>query len=57
VLWFFGNLVDKNGGDYREAFLLITVLSSTFFVGSFFLPETAKKNTLIDTDKESSCEV
>lgn len=57
VLWFFGNLVDKNGGDYREAFLLITVLSSTFFVGSFFLPETAKNNTLIDTDKESSCEV
>jgi len=41
VLWGFGKLVDVNGGDYSAAFILITLLSSTFFIGSFFLPETA----------------
>ena len=43
VLWSFGKLVDLNQGDFGEAFILITVVSSTFFFGSFFLPETAPR--------------
>jgi len=43
VLWAFGKLVDINNGDYSAAFILITILSSTLFIGSFFLPETAKQ--------------
>lgn len=43
VLWGFGKLVDMNNGDFYSAFILITLVSSTFFIGSFFLPETAKK--------------
>jgi MFS family permease len=60
VLWNFGRLVDLNQGDFTSAFTLITVVSSTFFIGSFFLPETAncknveKKQTT--EPKESSCE-
>ncbi len=46
ALWVFGKLVDMNNGDYTQAFILITVMSSTFFIGSFFLPETGKKNKL-----------
>lgn len=42
ILWVFGKLVDINQGDFTQSFILITVLSSTFFIGSFFLPETAK---------------
>ncbi|WP_235938701.1 MFS transporter [Thalassotalea algicola] len=42
VLWLFGKLVDINQGDFTYSLILITVLSSTFFIGSFFLPETAK---------------
>lgn len=60
VLWSFGKLVDINQGDFTAAFTLITVVSSTFFIGSFFLPETANKQHLAEkssTDKkESSCE-
>lgn len=41
VLWSFGRLVDINQGDFTNAFTLITIVSSTFFIGSFFLPETA----------------
>ena len=41
VLWFFGKLVDINQGDFSFAFALICIVSSTFFIGSFFLPETA----------------
>ncbi|NVK26294.1 MAG: MFS transporter [Gammaproteobacteria bacterium] len=44
VLWVFGYLVDVWSGDYFYAFVLITVLSSSFFLGSFFLPETNPKN-------------
>lgn len=40
ILWFFGSIVDSNNGDYANAFILITLLSTTFFIGSFFLPET-----------------
>ena len=63
VLWGFGKLVDLNQGDYSAAFILIGVLSSSFFLGSFFLPETAKQVKAVTeqdspTDKkESSCEV
>ena len=42
ILWVFGKLVDINQGDYTQSLVLITILSSTFFIGSFFLPETAK---------------
>ncbi|WP_440874911.1 MFS transporter [Thalassotalea sp. PLHSN55] len=42
ILWLFGALVDSNNGDYTSALVLITVLSSSFFIGSFFLPETGK---------------
>jgi MFS family permease len=60
VLWSFGRLVDINQGDFTAAFTLITVVSSTFFIGSFFLPETAKKQSVVEKSsmdkKESSCE-
>lgn len=60
VLWSFGRLVDINQGDFTSAFTLITVVSGTFFIGSFFLPETAnckKLEAKIASDKEeSSCE-
>ena len=51
VLWSFGKLVDINQGDYRVAFALICIVSSTSFIGSFFLPETAKPQPRIP-DKE-----
>lgn len=66
VLWSFGKLVDMNHGDFNAAFVLITVMSSTFFIGSFFLPETAQKpytkeNALVKKkaikNKEIKCEV
>jgi len=44
VLWIFGKMVDLNGGDYTPSLILISVISSTFFIGSFFLPETANSN-------------
>jgi len=56
VLWTFGKLVDINNGDYNAAFILITILSSTLFIGSYFLPETAKQTSVINNEKESSCE-
>jgi len=56
VLWCFGKLVDINQGDFSSAFMLITVVSSTFFLGSFFLPETAPQANDINNEKESSCE-
>jgi len=56
VLWSFGKLVDINQGDFNSAFVLITVVSSTFFIGSFFLPETAKQKNTLTNEKESSCE-
>jgi len=60
VLWSFGRLVDINGGDFTSAFTLIVAVSSTFFFGSFFLPETANyKNEAVSSapeQKESSCE-
>ncbi|WP_286263710.1 MFS transporter [Thalassotalea atypica] len=43
VLWIFGKLVDLNQGDYHTSFILISLLSLTFFIGSFFLPETGRR--------------
>ena len=42
VLWLFGKLVDINSGDYSASFILITLISTTFFIGSYLLPETGK---------------
>jgi len=53
VLWSFGKLVDINQGDFHSAFVLITVVSSTFFIGSFFLPETATQTNALNNEKES----
>jgi len=69
-LWLFGTFVDNNQGDYTWAFAFTTLISGTFFVGSFFLTETGKKPSVkSETGKkpsdnaeslvkqESSCEV
>ncbi len=56
VLWGFGKLVDVNQGGYSLAFTLICIVSSTFFIGSFFLPETAKKNLTMESKEVTSCE-
>ncbi|QYJ78311.1 MFS transporter [Shewanella acanthi] len=42
VLWIFGKLVDINQGSYFASFVLITLLSTTVFIGSYFLPETGR---------------
>lgn len=42
VLWLFGRLVDMNDGNFETAFILLVFLSSSFFLSSFILPETAK---------------
>jgi MFS family permease len=46
ILWLFGRLVDINQGDYTGSFILITALSSTLFIGSYFLPETGRKSKI-----------
>jgi MFS family permease len=56
VLWGFGKLVDINNGDYSSAFILISLLSSTFFIGSFFLPESGKHVKTSLKQGEDSCE-
>ncbi len=45
VLWSFGKLVDINQGDYTTSFVLISLVSCSFFIGSFFLPETYLSTT------------
>jgi len=50
VLWFFGKLVDVNQGDYTASFILISLVSCTFFIGSFFLPETGRKKVVTADD-------
>lgn len=42
VLWIFGWMVDYTGG-YQYAFMFISVISASFFLGSFLLPETNPK--------------
>jgi MFS transporter, CP family, cyanate transporter len=42
VPFIFAHLVDINGGSYTVAFAFITVVSSSFLIGSFFLPESAR---------------
>lgn len=54
ILWIFGKLVDINQGDYTASFILISIVSSTFFIGSFFLPETGKKKAAIANNKIES---
>ncbi len=39
VLWFFGYMVDVYSGSFNEAFVLISAVSASFFIGSFMLPE------------------
>ena len=51
ILWVFGRLVDINQGDYTGSFILITVLSSTLFIGSYFLPETGHKTKTLSEGK------
>lgn len=46
----FGAIVDANQGDFKMAFVFITIVSSTFFVGSFLLPEPSELASL-DTTK------
>ena len=48
VLWVFGKLVDLSNGDFTYAFILISIISSTFFIGSFFLAETNKKSQSVE---------
>ena len=40
VLWIFGLLVDINNGNYTISLVMVTALSLSFFIGSYFLPET-----------------
>ena len=47
ILWVFGKLVDINQGDYSISLLFITLLSTTFFIGSFVLPETGKQKEAV----------
>jgi len=59
ALWSFGKLVDINQGDYTWAFAFTTLISCTFFIGSFFLTETGKKISASEealAAKESTCE-
>lgn len=53
ILWLFGYMVDVNNGDYTAAFWLIALVSTTFFIGSFGLPETNPKTT---SAQEETCE-
>ncbi|MEW6983724.1 CynX/NimT family MFS transporter [Colwelliaceae bacterium 6471] len=46
VLWLFGKLVDVYQGDFTASFIMIALTSSTFFLGSFFLPETDKQSII-----------
>ena len=38
----FAAIVDANHGDFKMAFVFITIVSSSFFFGSFLLPEPSK---------------
>lgn len=42
VLWLFGFMVDMFSGSYSQAFIMISIVSTSFFIGSFFLPEPSK---------------
>jgi MFS family permease len=46
ILWIFGSLVDINQGDFTWSFILITALSSTLFIGSYFLPESGQQKNI-----------
>lgn len=42
ALWVFGIIADMNGENFEPIFALMILMVSTFFFGSFFLPETGK---------------
>lgn len=44
VPFIFAYLVDLHQGNYSVAFAFITVIASSFLIGSFFLPESARVN-------------
>ncbi len=54
ALWVFGRIVDMNGGNFEVTFILMIFISSTFFFGSFFLPETGKVDDKVDDKEEVS---
>ncbi len=55
VLWLFGWLVDINEGNFTPSFILITIVSGSLFIGSFFLPETGKILTkVVPSDAEAN---
>ncbi len=57
ILWVFGRVVDMNDGNFEVTFILMVIISSTFFFGSFFLPETGKvdeKEEVTDAVPEAS---
>lgn len=53
VLWLFGWLVDLNNGDFTSAFILISLVSSSLFLASFFLPETGKKPEQVESSSDT----
>ncbi len=53
ILWCFGWLVDISGGNYEWSFGLITAVSASLFIGSFFLPETGRKIESSDCKAEA----
>lgn len=42
IPFIFAHLVDVNGGHYGVAFAFITIVSASFLIGSFLLPESAR---------------
>lgn len=42
VPFIFAHLVDAHQGNYSVAFIFITIIASSFLIGSFFLPESAQ---------------
>ncbi len=45
-LWVFGQIVDRNNGEFSSAFVFTTILSASLFIGSFFLTETTSESTI-----------
>lgn len=54
VLWLFGRLVDINNGDYSMSLFMVSVLSLTFFIGSYFLPETNPVQSKLQTEEKTA---
>ena len=54
VLWLFGRLVDINNGDYGMSLMMVSILSLTFFIGSYFLPETNPPQKQMQTKEKTA---